>query len=126
MYQGYLLKMENVIIPKHFIQAESYQVSRVREPLTEFEDGESTTHRIYSGRDKYNIEFYTQELKQADYKALMDCLSKYSVTAEYYNPKTGDYHTGLFYGGKDITEEIYIRKNGEVYIKEVQILLEGC
>lgn len=125
MYEGYLIEIEGMKLPKEYIDVSSYRPGEKDSILLEFEDGTHTTHRIYAKRKKQTLTFETQELPVEKYKRLMKLLEGKSVKITFYNPKTDGYDTNIFFTPKEIEENIYIRQNGEVFVKSVKIELEG-
>lgn len=105
MYDGYLIKLGNEIIPLNFIKVKTYIVSPQQRLETAAErDATGMLHRTTVAHTPSKIEFQTPNLRNAEVSALVDLIrrnytnyTQRNVSVTYYNPETDSYLSGTFY-----------------------------
>lgn len=113
-YQGYLIKIDDWIIPKSWIKAETYSVLRSGQDLDSYRDADGKLHRTALEHFLTKVEFETPPLKtNTEVTEFMENIqSRYTnetekkVNATVYIAETDSYETHEMYVS-DITFQIY-------------------
>ena len=103
MYQGYLIKIGNTVIPERFMKVDSFDASYPALDLDAFRDANSDLHRNVIGI-KLKVEFSTPYMYEFQLQELMAIINANILTEleqdcmiTCYYKKTGEYITQRCY-----------------------------
>lgn len=133
MYNGYLLKIGNYIVPTDkYIKADSYSVTRQIQDLDSYRDADGVLHRTALEHVPIKVDFETPAmLTNSQFSKLMANISanyivpsERKVTATVYVPELDDYITQDMYI-PDIQASIYGNYEGVIHYNAIRIALIG-
>lgn len=124
MYNGYLLKFDNVTFPLKYIKADTYECTP-NQTLDDdsYPDGDGVLNRKILPHTRSKIEFNTPEVSDSDLSIIRTFLiNRKRVNITYYNTLTGNYDNGTFYIPEP-TFSIYGIINGRIIYKPIRFAL---
>ena len=96
-YQGYRLKINNVVFPNHYVSKGTYRASRNPRRADTYNDILGISHDVFYPTEKTTIEFSVKPHSTDEHPTIADYFSSRSnVTVEYYDSNTDTYKTGTF------------------------------
>ena len=95
MYNGYLLKINGVIIPNNFIVEDSYKPVDKPIVIDDYYDTEYNRHVIYASNTDVSIEFTFRKMYESEYQTVSGLFTP-EMSVEYYDFKSGAYKQGIF------------------------------
>ena len=98
MYNGYLIRINDRILPNRFIDRTSWRIiPMARRVVDSFFDVSGEYHEYLADHERTTIQFTLGEHKESDHALIMSFFEKNTnVTVEYYNDKTQLYEFGTF------------------------------
>ena len=132
MYNGYLIKVGNYIIPHKYIQAESYKVTRNSQDFDSYRDANGYLHREALDNFVPKVEFNTVPMMSNATLSLFlaNIREQYTepverrLVAEVYVPELDDYVTQDCYLS-DFTPEIYFADSEKILYKTFRMAFIG-
>lgn len=121
MYNGYLLKINEVNIPNDFIVEDSYNPLDKPIVISDYYDTEYNRHIIYAPNTECTIEFTLRKLFESEYHRIADLFIG-EMTVEYYDFRAGKYKKGIFTCKDSISPSSYKFKK-EAVINQRKIKL---
>lgn len=96
-YQGYRLKINNVVFPNEYVSRGTYKISRNPRKVETYTDIVGVEHDVFYPTDKTTITFMIREHSSSDHSTIYEYFStRKNVTVEYYDDNTDTYISGTF------------------------------
>lgn len=96
-YQGYRLKINNVVFPNHYVSRGTYKSSRNPRKAGTYNDILGVSHDVFYPTEKTLIEFSVKPHSTDEHTTLASYFtSRSNVTVEYFDNNTETYKTGTF------------------------------
>lgn len=103
-YNGYLIKINGVIIPLDYMRADTYKAQVNSSDLDSYTDANGFLHRNVLDHPSNKVEWNTITMHQRDMQAYLGILRSIygekrerKAMCEIYVPEWDRYHTGQFY-----------------------------
>lgn len=122
MFNGYLLKIDDIQVPNNYIIESSYLASSEPIIVSDYYDAEYNWHVNRAPQDQITVSFETRVMDETDYRIFASMI-KEEMLVEYYDQFTGTYNTGVFTYSKNITPTIAKINKGTVYFQQQSITL---
>jgi hypothetical protein len=125
-FEGYLLSINNVVIPNKYIDVKAYNITpNKRRIIRDYYDGLGKHHIVYSSHTSTEIDFSTNGLMKAGMRQFLGYFpASENLTVKYYNDKTDTYQTGIFRLDDDIKFSKYKIRGADIIYKAVNIVLK--
>lgn len=124
-FQGYLLKIEGVILPLRFIAIDNYEATPNQTmDLDTYRDTTGILHRTVVPHEPSKMEFNTPAMtlsQMTQFKTYFPMGQK-KISVEYWNDKTSAYAVGDFYS-PDIKFKIYRVIGTDIVYRPIRVAL---
>ena len=107
-YQGYRLKINNVVFPNEYVSRGTYKISRNPRKVETYTDIVGVEHDVFYPTDKTTISFDIKEHSTDEHSTLIAYFSnRKNVSVEYFDDNTSAYVSGTF----RIVDFVWANKN---------------
>lgn len=96
MYNGYRLKIDNVVFPHTWISKGSYSISEDSRVIETWVDANAIEHEETAPTKKTTITFAIREHSTGEHSSVLSFLQNDEVEVEYYSDRYDVYKTGAF------------------------------
>lgn len=122
-FKGYLLKINDMIVPNKFINITTYKATPNRKrKLDEFLDGDGVRREAFYPHQYTSIEFETNGMLMDGKTEFIAYFQTPQLTVEYWNDKKAIYETGLF-SYDDLDFQMYKVRGNNIIYKPLFIML---
>lgn len=123
-YQGYRLKINNVIVPENHISRGSYSISADDRIIDDWQDADLIDHVATINTKKHTINFSFREHDSSEHSIFSGYLaSTQNIPVQYYDDLTDTYITGSFHtDGVSFSHETI--RSGRIWYDDTPVKLE--